>query len=206
MKFLLITFISITFIIFFSSTIILDTPWFNDYLEAFKNELEINIYLQNSQFITSLILASFLISQAIYFIKINGESKRKKLELYFGIFVGIGIVWNLLTSYETLIRFEKLFDKPYEIKAENNVFTASNIYNIHGISIEYYDYNKTKQLYKPTSTDIKLRKTKNLLIKKQQQIPLKISISFLILIFACYLGNMLANRKIKKDITIHRSQ
>jgi len=207
LRYLLVTVISITFIIFFSTSIVLDTPWFNNYLKAYENELEIYSYVKNSRFITLLILSSFLISQAIYYIKVNGENKRKIFQLYFGIFVGIGIVGKLLISYELMLYNNNLFNKPsFDIKAENNSFNASDMYNLYGISIEYYDVNKTKQIYKPAPEQIEIKKYQDFLIEKQHQIPLKITISFLTMIYAYYLGNMLANRKIKKDITNQRSQ
>ncbi len=185
----------------------MDTPWFSDYLKTYENELEIYTYLHDSQFVTTLILGSFLMSQAVYYIKTHGENRRKTFQLYFGLIVGIGIIGNLLISYKFMIEMENIFNKPsYEIKAENNIINASEMYMLHGISIEYYDFNKTKQLYKPTSTNIELKEYQDLLLKKQHQIPLKITISFLIMIYAYYLGNLLANRKIKKDTTNQKSQ
>jgi len=199
LKILLIIFISITFIIFISSSVVLDTPWFSDYLSTYDNEQEIRDYLHISQFRTSLILASFLIGQATYFIKINGESKRKILELSFGLFIGITLIENLLTSYDRLVEFESILaHTPSKVKAENTLINAYDMYHMKGISIEYYDCNKTKLQYKPSLIDIQLRKQKNLWTEKLHKIPFIIVISFLVMIFSYFIGDFLADRRIKK--------
>jgi len=203
LKILLLSFIGIVFIIFFSTTIILDTPWFSDYLRGYNNELEIRNYLQTTQFITTLILASFLISQATYFITLNGESKRKLFELSFGLFVGVILIENLLTYYDRMVEFEKLMvHKPNKVKAENTILNAYDMYYMHGISIEYYDCNHTKHQYKPLSIEIELREQKIMRTEKLHKIPHYIVISFFIIIFSYSLGNILGDRKKEHNKTL----
>jgi hypothetical protein len=202
LKILLICFIGITFIVFLLSTSIVDTPWFSDYLKSYDNEMEIFIYLIDIQRVTSLLLTSFLIGQASYFIKLNGDSKRKIIELSFGLFFGSIIINQLLISYVRLAditKFLKTQKKPYELKAENTLFTAVDIYYKYGILIEYYDCNKTKHKYIPTEQDKKFKKEmdsiENSYIKQQNRIPFYLVISFLVMIYSYYLGNRLARKK-----------
>lgn len=210
MKILLICFVGITFIIFLLTTSVVDTPWFSDYLKTYDNEMEMYICLIDIQRMTFLMLTSFLIAQASYFIKLNGESKRKTIELLFGLFFGSTIISELLISYYETVSWRSFFitqQKPYELKAENTIFTASDMYHKYGLLIEYYDFNKTKQQFKPTETDKENKKNIDFLndsiFKKQDKIPLYLVLSFLVMVYAYYLGNLLAKRKIKKNQNIN---
>lgn len=175
-------------------------------MRNYDNELEIRSYLQSAKFITTLILASFLISQANYLITLNGESKRKIFELSFGLFIGVLLIENLLTYYDRMVEFEKLImHKPNKIKAENTILNAYDMYYMHGISIEYYDCNHTKHQYKPSSSEIKLREQKIMTTENLHKIPHYIVISFFIMLFSYYLGNFLGDRKKKHNKTLERN-
>jgi len=207
LKNLLTIFISITFILFILSAIILYTTWLDDYFLVYKEQLEFRAIIGYVKFYTSLILIFFLIAQANYMIKLNRNIKRKKLQLDFGIIFGTLLILKIVGFYYISIPIIELTNNSHYYggtEAKKNIMNVKMAYINHGVISEYYDENNTKQRYKPSVKDIQRKKESDILekdrkvfIKLFHEAPLNIVIAFLTLIGAFYFSSRLARQKLK---------
>ena len=199
MKTLLVILIFICFTMFLVSSVLLDTPWFSDYLNTFEYEHEIRYYLIDAQLFTSITLASFLISHAYYSIKIHGKNLYKEIQSTLGVIIAIRVIFDFLDSYQTAVMIEKMLmmmNTSQTVKAKNSITDAYNMYYNQGIAIEYFECNTTKKIYKPSSKHIRLREEKIFTSNRKDRIPLYIVISFIILITSFYYTYSLTNREL----------
>lgn len=188
------------------SSTLLYTVWLDDYFLIYKDQVEFSYLVGSIKFYTSLILIFFLIAQANYMIKLNLNIERKKLQLDLGIFFGSLLIFKILIFYYISIPLMEVRNKTnYHggIKAQNTIINAVNIYIHHGISIEYYDENKTQQKYQPSLDYIQLKeqyeimeKNNSLFMNNFHKAPLNLGIAFLTIIGALYFGSILAKRKL----------
>ncbi|QKJ24378.1 hypothetical protein [Poseidonibacter lekithochrous] len=207
MKYLLSFIITFLLVLFLSSSILIDTPWFSDNLLNFgsENNFPIFIVLQNIQFFTFLFLTTFVISYIHYSRKVYGNSIKKNVMFYMGTFFGIIIVLNLLQTYYSIVSSEEtLKEMKYSsnsyLKGKLTISDAMEIYAKNNILIDYYDYNNTIQKFKPTKQDMEYQKNVQWLQFKKNIIPLKIVFSFFVFITIFSLGNYLANKKHNKSL------
>ncbi len=211
MKYILSVFISFTLILFLLSVVALETSLFDTFFLSFKEEVWFTFYLGYTKLLTSLILISFIITQAKYSLILNPNSKYKKEQLYFGVSLGILIVVKFLFFFyisAMLLDTLKPDNKKYygSVKAKNHTKDALIVYIEHGVSIEYYDENNTIQKYVPSPPYIGYRETTKKVDAMNKQydsfrdyIPVNISLTFLTIIFSFLFASFLAKRKMTKE-------
>ena len=201
--------ISIVFAIFVVSFIALNTTWLDIYIDKTSTF----IYFKYSYLASMLILSSFLIAHARYHIKLSGQSNKRFFQLTVGILFGITVIGKLLMTYYYLAYTQQLLSEmsfSKEIKAENTIFDADRMYEIHGVLIEYYDFNRTKKIYEPSPIVKEIKKLRDTSIDEMHLIPVSLVLVFLVLIFSSWLGNQIAYRSLKRksnnenDITTQR--
>ena len=202
MRILLVLLISIVFVTFAVSFIALNTTW----IEIGYKDISTFFMVKNINLASILILSSFLIAHAQYRLRLDGQSKKRMIQLLLGIFFGVMIIGKLLLSYYRLVYVQNWisnFAFSQEIKAKNTIADASRMYELHGVLIEYYDINKTKKMYEPTPTDIKIKERREMTDEEIHSIPVYLVMAFTIMIFAYWFGNLLANRSIKRKSNSH---
>jgi len=198
LKKLLISLIIIVLILLLSSSVLLYTDWFTSQSNAYEDKLPILLYLQEIQFISSLLLTSFIIAYANYSIKAFGINFKRRIIFYFGLFFAIVIITKLLSSYYIMTYLNKFNNIPIEIKAKNTILNASNLYYQYGLEIEYYHYDNTIKKFQPSEKDKQIRRLQEMADDKLYRIPIVIVISFLIMLIAYAMSEKLAMRKLTK--------
>ena len=196
--------------LFILSTIFIYTAWLDNYFLVYKEQLEFRAMIGHIKFYTSLILIFFLIAQANYMIKLNRNIKRKILQLDFGIMFGALLILKIVVFYYISIPIIELTNNSHYYggtEAKKNIINVKMAYIHHGVISEYYDENRSKQQYKPSSIDIQLHEKFNIVEKDRKvfmklfhETPLNIVIAFLTLIGAFYFSSRLASWKLKKTL------
>lgn len=200
----LLIFIGIVFVLFLLSTIIVYTTWLDlQSVELFLVHIRLNGHISDIWLLTTLILIAFLIAQARYSIKLNGESKTKKLQLQIGFIFAFYLVSKVLIFYYESVYSEKLlhqlnFNKT--LGAKRTVIDAQTIFFLHGVTSKYFEINGSIKLYKPKPDVIKVRQSLELMEEKKHLVPIYLVIIFIALISSNILGIKLAEIKIKKHL------
>ena len=130
-----------------------------------------------------------------------GETKKRSFQKQAGLFFGFSILISILSSLYVATYSDKLLEElnySREIRAKNTLFDANRIYIMHGVKIEYFDFNKTKTIYSPTKEYEKLRRTLVWQKNELNRHPTYLMIGFLLIALAFYLSTILAERAMKK--------
>jgi len=112
MKKLLILIITIIFITYISSIILVETSWLDKYYSI--STLKQKIQMSTISFYSLTLLLFFLIANARYNIDRNIKIKRKKIQLAFGILLSLLLILNLLASHKLFLRLNKLEHESYK--------------------------------------------------------------------------------------------
>jgi len=199
MKKLLILIITIIFITYISSIILVETSWLDKYYSI--STLKQKIQMSTISFYSLTLLLFFLIANARYNIDRNIKIKRKKIQLAFGILLSLLLILNLLASHKLFLRLNKLehesYKNDYLVSIQNQSHLAYKLYDKYGISIEYFDFNQTKQKFIPTKEQIQIRNNFTVINQEKEYIPYKITYIFTSMILAFYLGLFFSRREEK---------
>ena len=149
---------------------------------------------------TTFILIGFIIGNANYGLYLNGTNKIKKVQLRIGVYLATAMIIKVLISYTvSLYKLDSFnnFTSLNEVKAENNIISAMDIYSMTGKRIEYYDLNKTKRLYEPLQESIEFYELRESVINDINRTPFYVTAIFLILILSYYLSVLFGKRTIQ---------
>jgi len=203
MKIIVISlFIGILLIVFLISSLLIYTIYFDKEVVTYIDDLGYSDLIKSAMIYSGILLTTFIIAYANYSIKLNGKNNKNEMLLGIGLFFIISIIGDILISYYMSIKMLELSDRifyPREVKANNNISVASNIYYLYGVEIEYYDFTKTKKKYKPSEGDLSLRKLRNSSVDEIHRTPIYITIAFILLICSFYFSNLLASKRIEQS-------
>jgi len=185
------------------SQLLENTSLFDTTLLSWLKDLGYDKYLIATKIISSLLLLFFLMFHANYIIKVEGESEKRILQKHIGITFNAVIIIGILSSYYLMVYTDDLIDTinyDRQITAENNILDAHREYIAHGVTIEYFNPDKTKHIYIPIKEDKELRA---LLDDKKNELhrkPLYLLIAFLLFISSFYFSDMLAKKTLQKRL------
>jgi len=196
--------LGIVFTIFVVSFIALNTSW----LAIDTDNISTVIMLKNIHLASMLLLSAFLIANAHYHIKLDGQSEKRVFQLTIGVLFGLTVFGKLLMSYYKIVYTQEWLSEmsfSKEIKAENTIFEADRIYQEHGVLIEYYDFNKTKKIFEPTPIDKEIKVQNDAINAEMHSIPLYLVLAFLVLTIAFWIGNKTADKTMQRKSNDQRT-
>lgn len=201
LKIISIIFISIVFVIFALSTLMKYTTLPDLGFENILIEFGLYDYRNSIRIYSSLLLVFFLIFHANYMIHSVGKTKKRTYQREAGLLFGGFILINIFTTYYLAVNVSKVLNSFVyggKIKADNRLPYASSMYHMHGVEIEYFDFNNTKVIYSPTEEDEELREQLAWQKDEMHRHPTYLTVAFILMILAFYLSDLFAKRTVQK--------